>query len=250
MSKRYTEDDLRAAFIARAGDAPHAADVLRAVRHAKRPRRRRVRWLVPAVAAAAVAAIAVPLALNANDTGNKHGAEKAAAPSVNASSGRTAFDTQSSAGAGTAAGNSAAGSARPPAPAQAAALCRPGDVMATLTVTDATHAVLVLTARGKTCSISRVPTLRWASVPARPEAVSTKASASLPGGADLGRLADQVATAQVRWTGACAAPTRKTVQVNWGAGLVDVPVTETDSASCTSAGKPTGLTIGAFQGLR
>jgi hypothetical protein len=251
MRRRRTEDDLRAAFAAKAEEAPNAADVLRAVRQAERPRRTRPRWLVPAVAAVAVAAIAVPLALHANDTANKHGAEKAAAPSANAGSGGTAFDTQSTPGARKAPENgAAAGSASPPKAALATTVCRPDDVMATLTVTDATHAVLVLTARGTACSISRVPTLRWASVPARPEAISAKTSASLPSGVGLGRLAEQaVATAQVHWTGACASPTGRTVQVDWGAGVVEVPLTETATASCTSAGKPAGLTIGAFNGL-
>jgi len=65
-----SEDDLRAAFTAKADDAPAADQVLRAVRRAASRRPDRRRWLVPVIGVAAAAAVGVPLALAVSHSSN------------------------------------------------------------------------------------------------------------------------------------------------------------------------------------
>ena len=243
MSKRYTEDDLRAAFAAKAGEAPKAQDVLRGVRKAERPRRSRVRWLVPAVAAAAVAAVAVPLALSVGgSSSNKSNAGNIPAAGAGASS-RYAASSHAPGGAQAPSG---AGSNQAALPGASAPTCRPQDVTTTLTVTDATHATLVVTARAGTCAISRIPSLRWANVFAQSRAMSQKRETQPRGSLAAGASA----VAPVAWQG--CAPGATTARVDWGAGAVDVAVTGATPASCAASGRSDAsstLTIGAFAGL-
>ncbi len=247
MSKRYTEDDLRAAFTAKAGEAPKADDVLRAVRQAERPRQSRRRWLVPAVAAAALVAVAVPIALSGNGTSNKASSGKPAAGEGLSRGG--AADTRSASSA-----SLSGGASNKQAPEASSLACRPQDVTTTLTVTDATHATLVVTSRAGTCGISRIPRLRWANALAAPAATTPEPAATherkgfTPSTGSL--AAGASATAPITWQGCL--PAAGTARVDWGAGPVDVAVTRTAQPSCDArhGSEAPGLTIGAFTGLR
>ncbi len=255
MSKR-SEDELRAAFAAKATEAPQAHDVLRAVRQAEqaaRARRNRLRWLVPAVAAAAAVAVAVPLAVSGNgptkksaDVNVNQPAASAGGANAPASSPRvpSASHDQSAKGA-------QAKTAPSQPPLAANSLCRPQDVATTLTAADATHAILTLTARTHACSVLRVPSLRWDSLLARPDTplVPDSTSASLPSGGS-GRLAGGAsATALVHWSALCSTAVPGIVQVNWGAGDVTVKLTGATPSTCAPAEKSLDLSIGAFSGL-
>ncbi len=255
MSKR-TEDELRAAFAAKATEAPQAHDVLRAVRQAEQSahsRRNRLRWLVPAVAAAAAVAVAVPLVISGNGA-----SKKSADVNVNqraASAGGTHAPASSPRVPGATHDQSAKGAEAKPAPSQPRlapnSLCQPQDVTATLTVADATNATLTLTARTQACSVLRVPSLRWDSALARPDTplVPDSASASLPSGGS-GRLAGgATATALVHGNALCSSAVPRVVQVNWGAGDVTVSLTGATAGKCVPGEKPLDLRISAFSGL-
>lgn len=239
-----SENDLRAAFAARAADAPQAEDVLRAVARAEqsvRPRGRRtwVRWLVPAVAVAAAVAIAVPLALGANGPGRTK---------AGARSGATA-PSQAAAGLG----GSAAGSVAPESRAAGAALavCRPDQVRAVLTA-HGNGATLTLTAGSTSCTVARVPVVVWPAQPPR-EPGAARSGARAPEaerpGPGYGILHEGgTASATIGWAGPCASPVGRTVQIDWGAGLVTVQVSGPSSAACAgSSGIPPR--VGAFTGL-
>lgn len=251
MSKRFTEEDLRAAFTAKATEAPKAEDVLRAVRKAERPRPSRLRWLIPAGAAAAAVAVAVPLALNATGSSKKSADNNLNVPAPaagGAQSTASAFGSSKTDAQST----QAQPASKAPAPAEesVSAICRPQDVTATLTVNSATQATLVVTAHGPACSMRRIPSLHWASALARPNDTGAgAATASLPAGSP-GRLSSGAsATAPVRWDGACASAGAGPVLVNWGAGDVDVHVTAASPAKCAPADNAANLRIGAFTGL-
>ena len=145
---RRSEDDLRAAFAAKATQAPKAEDVLRAVRRATRPRPSRLRWLLPAVGAAAAAAVAVPIALSVSHSNTGSAKQNAAA------------------GGAVDASKEARGQAAPSAPAGMSAdngVCRPDQVRAAVTVrrdAGVERATLTVTALAD-CRIARVPRVTW-----------------------------------------------------------------------------------------
>lgn len=247
MTKRHTEDDLRAAFTAKATEAPKAEDVLRAVRKAEPPRRSRLRWLVPAVAAAAAVAVAVPLALNTTGSSKKSADNNLNLPAPAAGGAQSSAGAFSSEASKRAEGQQPASKAPAPAQAETSGICRPQDVTATLTVTGAGQASLVIVTHAQACSVRRIPSLRWESALAQPTGGSV--ASSLPSGPS-GRLSSGAsATALVQWDGACAPPSGGPALVNWGAGDVEVPVSDTSPAKCAPADKAANLRIGAFTGL-
>jgi hypothetical protein len=213
-----SEDELRAAFQQKAAEAPRAADVLRAVRAREAaPRARRRRWLVPALAGAAAVAVGVPLGIalsHPSSTGTKKGAggalqETAAAVSPSRAGG-------------------SAGGGQAPQRATAAAICRPADVTVRLQ-----GATLIVTSRGVACELARVPAV---GVAGRPMPKPARRFGVLAGGA--------TATATVRGEGRCAA-SGGLLQVDWGAGPVQIPGTTT-LPSCLQVGT---LQASAFTGL-
>ena len=87
MNQPRSEDELRAAFTAKATEAPRAEDVLRAVRREVYQPPVRRRWLAPAVAAVVIAAIGVPLGIGLSH-GNNTSEKKAGNAALNASGAR------------------------------------------------------------------------------------------------------------------------------------------------------------------
>lgn len=234
-----SEDELRAAFAAKAADAPRAEDVLRAVVRAEqsaRPRGRRtwVRWLVPAVTAAAAAAIAVPLVLSGNGSGREQ-----------AGSGSVATGSSEAAAGGA--------SAAPQAPSARAAsvVCRPDQVRAAISV-HGRDATLDLTAGSTSCAVARVPIVRWQAPPGQLPG-SARGGANAPEAerpaSSYGTLRQgTTASAPIGWGGACGASPRGTVLVDWGAGPVTVQLSGRPSVACP--GPPAGAPhVGPFTGL-
>jgi hypothetical protein len=217
---RRSEDELRAAFTAKAAEAPRADEVLRAVRRqvTKRPSRRR--WLIPAAAIAVAATVAVPLAVALS---SEHGGS--------AQRGRAAA-AQSAAGSGE--------KAPPPAAGAAGGLCRPGDVTVAVRQT-AAGATLTVTSRGCACLLARVPQVLWpgSGYAAQPQSEpATRERGVLP--------ARATARATVRWAGRCP-PSGDVIRVDWGAGPVEVHTTPVPSTCALASGPPPD--VGAFSGL-
>jgi hypothetical protein len=243
---RRSEDDLRAAFAAKATQAPKAEDVLRAVRRATRPRPSRLRWLLPAVAAAAAVAVAVPIALSVSDSNG----------------GSTKHAPNAAAGAGVDSSKQAEGEATPNAQAPMSAnngVCRPDQVRAAVTVrrdAGVEHATLTVTALAD-CRIARVPRVTWngapvpAAVPA-PDAGATRRSSGAPteAAADVyGRLAaGATATATIHAAGPCSTGSGDTVRVDWGAGEVELHAAGA-APRCEAPAQSAKLNIGPFSGL-
>ncbi len=246
---RRSEDDLRAAFAAKATQAPKADDVLRAVRRATRPRPSRLRWLLPAVAAAAAVAVAVPIALSVSDSSS--GPSKKA-PNV-------------AAGAGVDASKEARGQAAPSAPAGMSAdngVCRPDQVRAAVTVrrdAGVERATLTVTALAD-CRIARVPRVTWngatvrAAVPdvTAPGAGGTQSGSGAPRTAmanQYGRLAaGATATATIQDGGPCSEGFGDAVRVDWGAGEVELHATGA-APRCEAPAQSAKLNVGPFSGL-
>jgi hypothetical protein len=224
---RRSEDELRAAFAAKAAEAPRADEVLRAVRRevTKRPSRRR--WLIPAAAIAVAAAVAVPLAVALS---SEHGGS--------AQRGSAAAQSAARSAAGSAAGSSE----KAPAPAGAAAggLCRPGDVSVVVRQ-NASGATLSVTSRGSGCLLARVPQVLWpgSGYAAQPPSESAgRERGFLPAGA--------TARATIRWPGGCPPP-GDVARVDWGAGPVEVHTAVAAAACVQAGGQPPH--VGAFTGL-
>jgi len=243
---RRSEDDLRAAFAAKATQAPKAEDVLRAVRRATRPRPSKLRWLLPAVAAAAAVAVAVPIALSVSDS----------------NVGSTRHAPNAAAGAGLDASKEASQQAAPSAPAAMSAdngVCRPDQVRAAVTVrrdAGVERATLTVTALAD-CKIARIPRVTWngATVPAAvpaPAAGDTQRSSGAPSEATTdpyGRLAaGATATATIAATDQCSARAGDAVRVDWGAGEVELHATGA-APRCEASAQPAKLNIGPFRGL-
>lgn len=252
MSRRdkpRTEADLRAAFAAKATEAPNAADVLRAVRRAERrpgPRR----WLLPATAvlAAAAVAAAIPLMLTGGDSNTK--AERGAAqPAAGAGGAKSAPG-----GATSDQASSRVNQAPATQFATAGSVCRADQVTTHVIVghqAGALRATLTVTARTATCTLSRVPQVIWdgAVVKAAAEP-STTAGGSAPQRkvTDFGQLpAGATATAVIAATNPCDVGAGDTVTVNWGAGPVTVKAT--GAVQCVAADSTPGLSVGPFAGL-
>jgi hypothetical protein len=244
---RRSEDDLRAAFAAKATQAPEAADVLRAVRRATRPRPSRLRWLLPAVGAAAAVAVAVPIALSVSDS----------------SSGPSRKAPNVAAGGGLDASKEAKGQAAPSAPAGMSAddngVCRPDQVRAAVTVrrdAGVERATLTVTALAD-CSLARVPRVTWngatvgAAVPA-PDAGGTRSGSGAPRTAtanQYGRLAaGATATATIQDGGPCSEGFGDAVRVDWGAGEVELHATGA-APRCEAPAQSAKLNVGPFSGL-
>ena len=246
MSGR-SEDDLRAAFAAKATEAPAASDVARAVNQAvARGPKRRPGWLVPVATAAAAVAIGVPLAIalsNGGSDSNKRG-DAARSPLESAQS-------STGLGAGRSAGVAPPGAALPsrqlPADGKATpAACRPTDVTVTVRRT-ATGATLSVTSRGSACRLDRVPTVEW---PGNGTTSSAGTSASQPApNPPTGQLAPgTTATASVRPSAPCLL-TGDVVRIDWGAGPVEVRAEGPSAgASCTQVGAGS-LQVSEFTGL-
>jgi hypothetical protein len=245
MNQPRSEDELRAAFAAKATEAPQAEDVLRAVRReVYRPPARR-RWLAPAVATAVIAAIGVPFGI-ALSHGNNTSNEKAG-----------------SAGGAMSASSPAAGAAAGTAP-QAARLadsvCRPGDVTVTVRRDAAGAAILTVTSRGTACRLDRVPRVQWTdngtAIDAQPESAVPGPSGPSGSSGSSAKAADQLgvlpagssATATVRWAGACGQPAGDVVRIDWGAGTVEAHAGATSQRTCSQQAKPV-LRVSAFTGL-
>ena len=241
-----SEDDLRAAFAAKATQAPEAEDVLRAVRRATRPRPSRLRWLLPAVAAAAAVAVAVPIALSVSNSNTG-----SAKPNM-------------AAGGGVDASQKAERAASPSAPAAMSAdigVCRPDQVRAAVTVrrdAGVEHATLTVTALAD-CNLARVPRVTWNGATVRvaepgvtaPDA-SAQATSGAPGRATTnpyGRLAaGATATAIIGATDQCSARAGDAVRVDWGAGEVELHATGA-TRRCEASAQSAKLNIGPFSGL-
>ncbi|HEY3087261.1 MAG TPA: hypothetical protein VGJ59_04275 [Jatrophihabitantaceae bacterium] len=210
-----SEDELRAAFQQKAAEAPHAADVLRALRaHEGAPRVRR-RWLVPAAAFATIAvAVGVPLAIALSH------------PSTNEKVGGGAQPETAAAGPRVPESSAAAGGQAPQT--TGVAICRPADVTVALR-----GAVLTVTSRGAACELARVPAVGLAG----------RAMPKPPG--RFGVLAaGATATSTLQGQGRCAALAGP-LQVDWGAGPVRVSGATT-LPSCLPVG---ALQASAFTGL-
>lgn len=232
-----SEDDLRAAFAAKAGDAPAAERVLRGVRPAESPRPARRRWLIPAVGVAAAAAVGVPLALAAShsphrttNADNRAGAPAPRAPSLGAPGAGSVPSQQAAAGLG---------------------VCRPGDVTVTLR-RDGDAAQLLVTSHGTPCRLARVPNLQWRNGSTTYRSTDETATGGKATPADLGLLpADGTATAPVQWAG-CGLPNGRVAYVDWGSGPVKVVVgAPTPTASCSEVPGPADptLRVGSLTGL-
>jgi hypothetical protein len=245
MSRRG-EDELRAAFAAKATEAPPADDVLRAVRREVYTAPRRPRWLVPAVAAAAAVAVGVPLGLGLS--GSDSGSTKGAGDHAERAPGQSGTFGERS---GTSAGPGAAKVPSAPAAAgadAASAVCRPSDVTVTVR-RDTAGATLTVTSRGAACRLDRVPQVQWADDGAyrsTPESDSGGKPRSadqlgvLPGGA--------TATATVRSTGPCGEPAGDLVRVDWGSGPVEAHAGAGAQRSCAQPSTQV-LRVSAFAGL-
>jgi len=231
-----SEDDLRAAFAAKATEAPAASDVARAVNQAVHQgrRRRRPGWLVPAVAAAAAVAVGVPLGIALTSGGNS--SHEKAAPAASA---------QTYAASGSAAASDSARRATPQLPGlggAGSATCGPSDVTVTIR-RSGTGATLTVTSRGKPCELDRLPTVQW---PAG--ATSSTASRPAPKAATGLLAAGASATAVVQSAAACVLP-GDVVDVDWGAGPVEVRVEGVSAGtSCSQAGAES-VQVGEFDGL-
>jgi hypothetical protein len=244
---RRSEEDLRAAFAAKATQAPKAEDVLRAVRRATRPRPSKLRWLLPAVAAAAATAVAVPIALNVSDS---NGGPSKKAPA------------RAAGGAGLDTSKEARSQAAPSAPGAMSAnngVCRPDQVRAAVTVrrdAGVERATLTVTALAD-CRIARVPRVTWNGAPV-PAALPAPASGNAqhrsgaPSEAttdSYGRLAaGATATATIEATDQCSTRAGDAVRVDWGAGEVELHATGA-APRCEAAAQPAKLNIGPFSGL-
>jgi hypothetical protein len=212
-----SEDELRAAFHQKAADAPHAVDVLRAVRarEATPPVRRR-RWLMPALAGAAAIAVGVPLGIALSHSSN-HVTKKSAGGAQHQTPLAGPRSVPSPAERGGAASAEAA----------AAAICRPADVTVSVQPTS-----LRITSRGVSCRLARVPSVQsGATVPAPARSFGTLP----PGG---------TATAPLRWTSSCRAGTGEVIRIDWGAGPVEVHPAHVPEAFCAPS------SVGPFAGLR
>jgi hypothetical protein len=212
------EDELRAAFQQKAAEAPHAADVLRALRSREAAPRVRRRWLVPAAAVGTIAvAVGIPLGIAlSHPSTEKKGAGGPQAETAAAGAGSSAAE----------AGSSAAGRAAPQA--TGVAICRPTDVAVTLR-----GAALTVTSRGAACELARVPAVGLAG---RPMPKPPGRFAVLAAGA--------TATSTLQGQGRCAALAGP-LQVDWGSGPVRVSGATT-LPSCLPVG---ALQASAFTGL-
>jgi hypothetical protein len=248
---RRSEEDLRAAFAAKATQAPKAEDVLRAVRRATRPRPSKLRWLLPAVAAAAAVAVAVPIALNVSDS---NGGPSKKAPA------------RAAGGAGLDTSKKARSQAAPSAPGAMSAdngVCRPDQVRAAVTVrrdAGVERATLTVTALAD-CRIARVPRVTWNGAIVRaavPDVTAPGASgAQSPSGLapseattdSYGRLAaGATAAATIEATDQCSARAGDAVRVDWGAGEVELHATGA-APRCEASAQSAKLNIGPFSGL-
>jgi hypothetical protein len=243
---RRSEEDLRAAFAAKATQAPKAEDVLRAVRKATRPRPSKLRWLLPAVAAAAAVAVAVPIALSVSHS----------------NTGSTKHAPNAAAGGGLDSSKEARSQAAPRAPGAMSAdngVCRPDQVRAAVTVrrdAGVERATLTVTALAD-CRIARVPRVTWNGAPV-PAALPVPASgdsqhrSGAPSEAttdSYGRLAaGATATATIEATDQCSARAGDAVRVDWGAGEVELHATGT-APRCAAAAQSAKLNVGPFSGL-
>ena len=252
MNQPRSEDELRAAFTAKATEAPQADDVLRAVRREvyKPPARRR--WLAPAVAAVVIAAIGVPLGI-AVSHGNNTSEKKAGNAALNAS--------------GASSGSAAAGAGSAPrAESSADSVCRPGDVTVTVRRDAAGVATLTISSHGTACRLDRVPRVQWTdngtALDAQPEAPapgpsgSSDSSGSSSPSSPSAKAADQLgvlpagstATATLRWASACGQPAGDVVRIDWGAGTVEAHAGAESRRTCAQETKPV-LRVSAFTGL-
>ncbi|HEY3718230.1 MAG TPA: hypothetical protein VGL39_27200 [Jatrophihabitantaceae bacterium] len=249
MNQPRSEDELRAAFAAKATEAPQAEDVLRAVRReVYRPPARR-RWLAPAVATAVIAAIGIPLGIGLSH-GNNTSEKKAGDAAMGASSG---------AGSGSAAAGRSAGTA-PRAARLADSVCRPSDVTVTVRRDAAGAAILTVTSRGTACRLDRVPRVQWTdngtAIDAQPESAVPGPSGPSGSSGSSAKAADQLgvlpagstATATVRWAGNCGQPAGDVVRVDWGAGTVEAHAGAETQRTCARQTKPV-LRVSAFTGL-
>ena len=215
-----SEDELRAAFQQKAAEAPQAADVLRAVRAREAAPRARRRWLMPAVAGAMAIAVGVPLGIALSHSTNTETKKSAggAQPERAAAGGRGA---QSSGAGG---GQGSGGARAEPGPNQALVLptCRRADV----TVSVQSDA-LRITSHGTPCQLARVPSMRTGATPG---------SMPRPAAGTFGTLVPGVtASAPLRWTGSCGAPTAGVIRIDWGDGPVDVHVAGMPRGPCAVA---------------
>jgi len=254
-----SEDDLRAAFTAKADDAPAADQVLRAIRRAESRRPDRRRWLAPVIGGAVAAAVGVPLALAISHSSNSSSkkADSGNGPGSvaqgTAGAGGAAAPGAGSADEGSSGASSAAAKPRAPGPnpsAASLALCGPDDVSVSLR-REAGAGALLVTSRGPACRMARVPSLQW---PSGSTTFGTQQDSThgQPGPANFGVLpADGSASAAVQWTG-CGLPDGTVVYVDWGNGSVPVHVAAAPSpAGCTKTPAPTksSLQVGPLTGL-
>lgn len=248
-----SEDDLRAAFTAKADDAPAADQVLRAVRRAESRRPEGRRWLVPVIGVAVAAAVGVPLVLaisHSSDTSSRK-ADSGQLPVQTTAGGAAAGSAN---GGGSTRGARSAG-AKPNAPgpnpsAASLALCSRDDVSVSLR-RDAGAGALIVTSRGPACRMARVPSLQW---PSGSTTFGTEPGSSHDklSPASFGVLpADGTASADVQWTG-CSLPDGTVVYVDWGDGPVAVNVAAASApTTCTTTPAPTKsvLRVSPLSGL-
>jgi hypothetical protein len=213
-----SEDELRAAFQQKAGDAPHAADVLRAVRtHEAGPAVRRRRWLMPALAGAAAIAVGVPLGIALSQSSNPVTKKNAGAGAQH----QTPLAAQGSVP------SAAEGGGQASAEESGAAICRPADVTVSVQPTS-----LRITSRGVSCRLARTPSVQSGATMSTP----ARSFGTLP--------PDGTATAALRWTTSCRAGTGGVIRIDWGAGPVEVHPVGVPEGFCAPP------SVGSFAGLR
>ncbi|HZE49098.1 MAG TPA: hypothetical protein VE074_06005 [Jatrophihabitantaceae bacterium] len=241
-----SEDDLRAAFTAKADDAPAADQVLRAVRRAASRRPDRRRWLVPVIGVAAAAAVGVPLALAVSHSSNTSSRKAGSGNLQTAAGGRAAGSANDSS-----AGAAGSAAAKPNAPGpNPSALCSPDDVSVSVR-REAGEGALLVTSRGPACRMARVPSLSW---PSGSTTFGTQSDDSQEkrNPANFGVLpVHGFATARVRWHG-CGLPSGMVVYVDWGNGPVKVTVAAAPSpAGCATTPTPSNqpLVVSPLNGL-
>jgi hypothetical protein len=242
---RRSEDELRAAFVAKADEAPRADDVLRAVRGAVYEQRRsRRRWLVPAVGAAVVVAgVGLGVGLTSGNGSHHQTADNArgeAGGGQVSGSGPLAASAPNPQQLPPSAGSAAAGAGVP------SDLCRPADVTVTVQ-RDAAGATLRVSSHRLACRLNRVPQVQWtgngppySSEQTDGKAIPVEPPGLLPAGA--------TATATVHWTGSCGGPPGDVVRVDWGAGPVEVHPAGTPQPVCSTP-QVAPPSVGAFTGL-
>jgi hypothetical protein len=224
-----TENDLRAAFAAKAEEAPRADAVRRAVARRYADRRARRHWTLSMATLTAVVVVAAAgcFALI------RYGGDSMKSGSSAGSGGGLSQKAPAVSGA--------AGAAEP--------VCRPADLALSLGWRRAaTGLVGTVTAvnHGRTaCDLAVRPTVRPISAAGTVLAVATLNPAGRPAGARQ-LLPDARASAAISWPAWCGPPAGHLAQIGWNGHFVQVRVTGPATTPGCAYGAPTRMTSSWF----